>query len=241
MTARTETLAAVSLTKHFGDVVALSDVSFQVEGPGLVGILGPNGAGKTTLLDILEGLSPPSSGSFRLFGAAPEPYPRGRVGVVLQNEAKLERVTTREYAELFAAIYGASHGADGILARAELEDRRALPVSKLSGGEAARLYIATATVHEPELLLLDEPTAHLDPESKRVIGGLLRRLAEKSTVLMTTHDLSEADELCDELLFLVGGELRASGRRDELVGDEGMEEAFFRHCAIHIRDGEATS
>jgi ABC-2 type transport system ATP-binding protein len=227
-------------------VVALDDVSFVVEGPALVGVLGPNGAGKTSLLDILEGLSRPSRGKVRLFGSDPDPYPRRRVGVVMQNEARLERCTTREYAELFSAIYRIAGGAERILERSGLAARAGTAMSHLSGGEAARLFIATAVVHTPELVFLDEPTAHLDPAGKREVGELLRKLSESCTVVMTTHDLREADELCDQLLFLVGGRIRASGSRDELVSAVpenartglGVEDAFFHFCAVRIREGE---
>lgn len=231
-------MAADGLTKRFGQTTALDDVSFAMHGPGLLGILGPNGAGKTTLLDILEGLSEPTGGQFRLFGERPKKYPRRRVGVVMQSEARLERVSTREYADLFAAIYGVADGTERILSRARLLDRATTPMVRLSGGEAARLFIAAAMVHQPELLFLDEPTAHLDPESKKLIGSQLRELAETCTIVMTTHDLSEAGTLCDRLLFLVGGRVRASGARDELVAGRTMEEAFFDLCSVRIRDGE---
>jgi ABC-2 type transport system ATP-binding protein len=240
-----EVLAAEGLGKRFGDVVALEDVSFTIEGPGLVGVLGPNGAGKTTLLDILEGLSEPTSGRYRLFGAPPRPYPHARVGVVMQKEAQLERVTAREYAELFSAIYGVKDGATRILDRARLRARARVPVTRLSGGEAARLFIATAVVHDPLLLFLDEPTAPLDPENKRIVGEMLRDLARERTLLMTTHDLHEADLICDHLLFLVDGRVRASGPRAELVAAVpahkrrglGVEDAFFHFCAARMRDG----
>ena len=242
-------LAVENLGKRFGDVVALEGVTFGVDRPALVGILGPNGAGKTTLLDIVEGLSRPTSGSYRLFDAAPEPYPRRRVGVVMQREARLERCTAREYAELFAAIHGVRDGAERIIERARLAARARVPLSRLSGGEAARLFVATAVVHDPELLFLDEPTAPLDPESKRDVGELLRELARTRTVVLTTHDLREADALCTHLLFLVGGRVRAWGRREELVAavPEGarrglpVEDAFFHHCAIRIVNGEAAA
>src|SRR5262249_14268884 len=143
-----EVVAAVDLRKEFDGVVALDGVTFALRGPQLIGILGPNGAGKTTLLDILEGLAPPTRGAFRLFGEAPSPYPRRRVGVVMQREFLLEHASAREYAELFAAIYGQREGAQRILQQARLEDRARVPMSKLSGGEAARLFIATAVVHD---------------------------------------------------------------------------------------------
>ena len=241
-----EIIHAEALGKRFGDTIALEDVSFTIHGPGIVGVLGPNGAGKTTLLDILEGLSVPTSGNYRLFGKTPVPYPRSRIGVVMQKEAQIDRITVAEYAQLFSVIVGAPRGTEKILEQARLAHRSSIPVTRLSGGEAARLHIATAVVHEPDLVFLDEPTAHLDPDNKRIVGEFLRDLAEHRTLFLTTHDLHEADVLCDKLLFLVGGRLRASGTKDALVAsvpnDErrglGVEDAFFHFCAIRIRHGE---
>lgn len=240
-----EIIHAEAIGKRFGDTIALDGISFAITGPGIVGVLGPNGAGKTTLLDILEGLSSPTSGQYRLFGQSPTPYPRTRVGVVMQKEAHLERITVREYAELFSVIFNVKNGTDKILEQARLTHRARTPVTRLSGGEAARLYITSAVVHEPDLVFLDEPTAHLDPDNKRIIGDMLRELAQRRTLFLTTHDLYEADVLCDKLLFLVGGTLRASGTKEELVASVpeekrrgiGVEDAFFHYCAIRIRRG----
>ena len=240
-----EIIHVENVGKRFGDTVALENVSFTISGPGIVGILGPNGAGKTTLLDILEGLSSPTSGAYRLFGKPASPYPRTRVGVVMQKEAHLERITVHEYAELFSVIFGVTNGAEKILERARLTHRASTPVTRLSGGEAARLYITTAVVHEPDLVFLDEPTAHLDPDNKRLIGELLRDLSRERTLFVSTHDLYEAEVLCDKLLFLVGGKLRASGSKEELVASVpeekrrglGVEDAFFHFCAIRIERG----
>ncbi len=242
-----ETVAARGITRRFGDVHALRDVSFTLDGPQLIGILGPNGAGKTTLLDILEGISAPSSGSVRLFGEPIAPYPRRRVGVVLQRELLLDRTTVREYAELFAAIHGVRRGEDEILRCSGLASRAGVPVTRLSGGEAQRLFIAAAVIHAPDLLFLDEPTAHLDPESKKEVGEMLRQMSRERTVVLTTHDLREADALCDHLLFLVDGTVRAEGPRDTLVaavpggerGGLGVEDAFFHFCALRLMPGGA--
>ncbi len=243
-----EVVAATGLCKRFGEVWALRDVSFTLAGPRLIGILGPNGAGKTTLLDVLQGLTAPTEGKVELFGAPLHPYPRRRVGVVLQRELVLDHVTVREYAELFAAIHGVAGGAAAIVRAAELEPRARVAVSRLSGGEAQRLFIAASIVHRPELIFLDEPTAHLDPENKKRIGALLRELAREATVVLSTHDLHEADALCDELLFLVGGRLRAAGARQELIDavppesrrGAGIEDAFFHYTAVRLtRGGDA--
>jgi ABC-2 type transport system ATP-binding protein len=241
-----EVVSAHGLGKRFGNVVALDDVTFTVEGPGLTGILGPNGAGKSTLLDILEGLAEPTSGTVRVLGAPLSPYPRRRVGVVLQKEAQLERCTTAEYADLFASIHGVPNGRDTILQKASLVDRARVDMTRLSGGEAARLFIAAALVHEPELVFLDEPTAALDPRSKLEIGRMLREVAAERAVVLTTHDLREAEALCDRLVFLVGGRVRASGTREELVaavpeaerGAIGVEAAFFHFCSVRMQKGD---
>jgi ABC-2 type transport system ATP-binding protein len=240
-----EIIHVEAIGKRFGDTTALDDISFTIDGPGIVGVLGPNGAGKTTLLDILEGLSRPTTGTYRLFGQPAIPYPRRRVGVVMQKEANLERITVREYAELFSVIFGVKRGHEKILEAARLGHRARTPVTRLSGGEAARLHITTAVVHEPDLVFLDEPTAHLDPDNKRIIGELLRDLGRQRTLFLTTHDLYEAEVLCDKLLFLVDGKLRASGNKAELVASVpeekrrglGVEDAFFHYCAIRIERG----
>lgn len=243
--ARHPVIEASGLTKTFGGVRALDDVTFTIEGPGLTTILGPNGAGKTTLLDIIEGLAKPSSGTVSLFGGPMHPYPRRDVGVVLQREAQLEHATAGEYADLFAAIYGLAGGRRVILDAARLNERAHVALSRLSGGEAARLFVATATAHRPKLVLLDEPTAALDPENKRHVGEMLEALARTSTVVMTTHDLREADAISDDLVFLVGGRVRASGTRAELVAAVpesgrtgiGVEDAFFHFCSARMNDG----
>jgi ABC-2 type transport system ATP-binding protein len=219
--------------REYGTLRALSDVSFELQGPGLWGLLGPNGAGKTSLLDLLAGLARPSRGRIRLFGAelAASRYPRRRVGVVLQREFAPDQLSAREYADLFAAIYGVRGGELGILRRAQLEARARVPVARLSGGEAQRLFIATALVHDPELLLLDEPTAGLDPQHKHEVGQLLRDLSQTKTLLMSTHDLAEAERLCDRCLFLAGGEIRAQGAPAELLRLAGAQDlaGAFRH------------
>ncbi len=239
-----EIVAAEGLEKRFGSTAALKGITFAIEGPQVVGILGPNGAGKTTLLEILEGLIPPGAGTVRLFGEplARDRYPRRRVGVVLQREFTLDRITTRDYADLFAAIYDVKDGVARILAAADLRERAHVPVERLSGGEAQRLFIAAAVVHDPELVFLDEPTAHLDPENKARVGAVCRAMGRERTVILTTHDLHEADAVCDHVIFLVDGRVRAAGKREDLVAavpaeerrGRGLEDAFFHYCAARI-------
>ena len=230
-----EVIAVESLTKRFGATTALRAITFALQGPQVIGVLGPNGAGKTTLLEILEGLSSPSEGQIRLFGAplSIRDYPRRRIGVVMQREFALDRITVAEYAALFASIYGVRDGSARILSRAGLQKRADVALEKLSGGEAQRLFLAAAVVHDPELVFLDEPTAQLDPESKARIGEDIRTLAQRSTVIITTHDLREADAICDHVLFLVDGEVKAEGARAKLVesaAGKTIEDAFFHYC-----------
>ena len=241
-----EVIRTEDLVMRYGDTTALGGVSVAIRGPGLVGILGPNGAGKTTLLDVLEGVAEPTSGRVLLFESevTPRRYPRRKVGTVLQREFVLDHVTVREYADLFAAIYEIDEGGEGIVERARLADRRNVAMDRLSGGEVQRLFIAAATVHEPPLLFLDEPTSQLDPENKARIGDWLRELAKTTTIVMATHDLAEAERVCDELLFITGGLKRAQGTKAELLAAAGgagtLADAFFFLARTRIdHSGEA--
>lgn len=221
----------------------LRGLSFSLEGPRVLGVLGPNGAGKTTLFDLLAGLSTPDQGEISLFGNSlrGKPYPREKVGVVLQREYVLEGISAYEYAELFAAIYRVPKAASEVIARAGLQQRAALPLASLSGGEAQRLFIATALLHKPSLLLLDEPTSALDPAAKREVREWLRDVAPGTACLLSTHDLREAELLCDEVLFLVQGEAKAHGSRAQLVeqasqhgAEPTLEGAFFYFCQAQL-------
>jgi ABC-2 type transport system ATP-binding protein len=234
-----EVVAAEAVSRSFGGLVALRELTFRLAGPGVVGLLGPNGAGKSTLLGLLEGLLGPSAGTLRLFGAPLSPrYPKRRVGAILQNEAALDGMTVGDYADFYAAVYGVADGVARILSAAELAERRRTLVDRLSGGQAQRLFLAAACVHQPDLLLLDEPTANLDPAARRRLGADLRMMAGRRAVLLATHDLAEAEAVCDRALFLVGGELRAQGTLAELVaavpGGRGLEDAFFHFCGARL-------
>ena len=238
-----EILAVDALCRSYGAVRALDGVSFRIDRPSAVGVLGPNGAGKTTLFEIIEGLARPDAGEVRLFGEAlARRYPRRRVGVVLQRESFLEGMTVREYADLFATIHRARDGVHRILREARLTERGDVPVERLSGGEAQRLYIAAACVHEPEVLILDEPTAHLDPAVKRDLGQWIRAMADRRVVLISTHDLHEAEVVCDRAILMVKGKVKAQGTIAELLDavppaarrGRGLEDAFFYFCGLRI-------
>src|SRR5262245_51989489 len=161
------TISVRDLRKRYGDVNAVDGVSFEVEEGEFFGILGPNGAGKTTTLEIIEGLREADSGTVEVLGLAP--WPRNpkllpRLGVQLQGSSFFERLTAREQLRTFGSLYGVpAHRSDEMLETVGLTEKADTPVENLSGGQAQRLSIACALVHDPEVVFLDEPSAALDP------------------------------------------------------------------------------
>jgi len=202
------------LRKAYGDQVAVDGVTFAVETGERFGILGPNGAGKTTTLEIIEGLRPADSGEVTLLGAAPWPRRADllrRVGVQLQSSAFFEKLTAGEQVRTFADLYGAPRArAAELLEEVGLADRDGTRTEDLSGGQKQRLSLACALVHDPEVVFLDEPTASLDPQARRNLWDLLGRLnASGRTVVLTTHHMDEAEELCDRVAIMDHGRVLA--------------------------------
>ena len=198
-----------SLTKRYGDVVAVDDISFGVHAGEIFGLLGPNGAGKTTTLECIEGLVQPTAGSISVLGldiARHSSQIARRIGVQLQASAYFDYLTLREILDLFARIYGCESSADDLLATVELRDRADSTVAKLSGGQQQRFAIAATLVNDPELIFLDEPTGGLDPQARRGLWQFVRRLNEQGrTVVMTTHYMEEAEFLCDRVAIMNNG------------------------------------
>jgi ABC-2 type transport system ATP-binding protein len=202
----------VELTMTYGALRAVDAVSLQVAEGEFVGILGPNGAGKTTILETIEGLRRPDSGTVRVLG---EPvWPRNaallpRIGVQLQASSFFERLTAREQIHTFASLYGVgAEAADQWMARVGLEDKADSRVEDLSGGQAQRLSIACALVHDPDVVFLDEPTAALDPQARRNLWDLLSGLNDSGrTVVLTTHYMDEAEVLCDRVAIMDHGRI----------------------------------
>jgi ABC-2 type transport system ATP-binding protein len=213
---------AVDMRKHYGDVKAVDGISLQVATGEFFGLLGPNGAGKTTALEILEGLRKPDAGEVEVCGL--RPWPRNlkllpRIGVQLQASSFFERLTTREQLQTFGSLYGVAAGrADEMMELVGLTDKADTPVEKLSGGQAQRLSIACALVHEPELLFLDEPTAALDPQARRNLWEVLRAInTEGRTIILTTHYMDEAEILCDRVAIIDRGRILQEGPPATLV------------------------
>lgn len=217
-------IRAEDLRKRYGDLTAVDGVTFEVGTGEFFGILGPNGAGKTTTVEIVEGLRKPDSGTVSLLGTSPWPHDRSlsrRIGVQLQATAFFERLTAREQLHTFAELYGVEgRRADAMLEQVGLTDKSATRIEKLSGGQAQRLSIACALVHDPELLFLDEPTAALDPQARRNLWDLLRQVnSEGRTVVLTTHYMDEAESLCDRVAIMDHGRVLQIDSPANLVRD----------------------
>ncbi len=198
------------LTKRYGDLTAVDDVSLQVREGEFVGVLGPNGAGKTTLLELVEGLRRADAGEVSVLGE--KVWPRNqrlqhRIGVQLQASSFFERLSAREQIHTFASLYGVGSAvADEWLERVGLTDKVDTKVEDLSGGQAQRLSIACALVHDPELVFLDEPTSALDPQARRNLWDLLSSINDAGrTVVLTTHHMDEAEVLCDRVAIMDRG------------------------------------
>ena len=218
---RASALEATGLTRRFGEVTALDDVSFSVPAGQVVGLLGHNGAGKTTTIRLLNGLLLPSAGSARALGRDPweeGPAVRARSGVLTETPSLDERMTAREALRFWAELWNVPRDQvtsriDGLLERFELAGRADDRVGGYSRGMRQRLALARTLLHDPPLLFLDEPTAALDPIASINVRDLVRDLAagKERTILICTHNLVEAQELCDRVIILRRGRVVADG------------------------------
>jgi ABC-2 type transport system ATP-binding protein len=221
----TEAVIAVDdVRKAYGDVKAVDGVSFDVAKGEIFGLLGPNGAGKTTTMEMIEGLHAPDSGEIHVLGMDVRRFAtqiKGRVGVQLQTAALYPQLTVTELLALFGTFYPASRRrpVEQLLDDLELGEKRNAKTKNLSGGQQQRLSVALALVNDPEVVFLDEPTTGLDPAARQGLWHVVRRLkGEGRTILMTTHYMEEAEELCDRLAIMDHGKILDSGTADELIG-----------------------
>ena len=217
-------IEAKGVCKAYGPIVALEDVSFQVDAGEVVGLLGPNGAGKTTLMKVLTGYLQPDEGEVfiddldvltdtlavqKRIGYLPENaplYPEMSVQAHLKMMADLRQIPASDRPALISKAVRAT----------SLEDHLTRPISQLSKGFRQRVGLAQTILHEPKLLILDEPTVGLDPTQIIEVRHLIRRLAERSTVLLSTHILSEVEAVCDRVIILLNGEVMVDARLSEL-------------------------
>ncbi len=223
-------LVARSLTKRYGDRAALNSVSFELSPGELVGVAGPNGAGKTTLLSILAGVLEPDGGDLS--------RPGSEIGWVPQQPALYSKLSVAENLRLFARLERVSQP-DAVVTRlislTGLAERADDQVSKLSGGNQQRVNIAIGLIAEPSVLLLDEPSAALDPRQRERLWEFISNLAQRgTTVVFSTHNVAEVERYADRVLLLADGELLFTGTPAELEQAVGGDPRDFEAALMHF-------
>lgn len=227
---------ATGLTKHFGDFEAVRGIDLAIPAGVCFGLLGPNGAGKTTTIRMMQAVSPRTGGDLRVLGDDPAEDPRGlkgKLGVVGQEDNLDPDFSVIDNLRIYARFFGidaktANERAEELLGFMDLRDKRDARIDELSGGMKRRLVVARALVNDPELLILDEPTTGLDPQARHALWNTIRRLRRQGkTILLTTHYMDEAEQLCDELVIIDQGQVHEQGIPAELItkhcGSEAVE------------------
>lgn len=216
-----------SLRKIYGTLVAVDDVSFEVNEGEIFGMVGPNGAGKTTTIECIEGLRRPDDGSVKLLGMDPSEKRRAianHIGVQLQESALPPRLRVVEALELFASFYERRADAGELLDILGLTEKRSSAFGKLSGGQKQRLFIALALINRPKIVFFDELTTGLDPQARRSMWDLVRQIREQGcTVFLTTHFMEEAERLCDRVLIIDRGQIVALDTPEAMIRSLGAE------------------
>jgi ABC-2 type transport system ATP-binding protein len=215
----------VDLTKSYGRIEALRGVSFEIRSGEIVGLLGPNGAGKTTIIKILTGYLQPDNGQVEVDGLdvlAHTQEVQARLGYLPENAPLYPEMSVQAYLRMIADLRQVPPGeqlgliSDAVYATG-LADMLTRPIGQLSKGYRQRVGLAQAILHQPKLLILDEPTVGLDPTQIVEIRRLIKRLAQHSTILFSTHILSEVEALCDRVIILMNGQVKADARLSELA------------------------
>jgi lipooligosaccharide transport system ATP-binding protein len=228
-------IAASQLVKRYGDFAAVDGVSFEVAPGESFGLLGPNGAGKSTTMRMVGAVSTRTSGELRVLGLDPDehgPEIRARLGVVPQQDNLDNELRVRENLLTYGRYFGlprrlVAERADELLQFAQLADRANAKVDELSGGMKRRLTIARALINDPRILLLDEPTTGLDPQARHILWDRLFRLKEQgTTLLLTTHYMDEAEQLCDRLVVVDHGRIMAEGSPASLIREYSTREVL---------------
>jgi len=231
----TALIRARGLTKVFGARSAVAGIDFDVRDGEFFGFLGPNGAGKTTTMRMIAGVSPRTSGTLEIFGQDPDLHGseiRGQIGVVHQQETLDMELTVRENLLVFGRFFGMDRAsiatrADELLELFQLSDRAKDQVEPLSGGMKRRLSIARSLIASPRILMLDEPTTGLDPQARHLLWDALQRLKRGgTTIVLTTHYMDEAEQLCDRLVVMDQAKIVAEGSPRQLIAEHASREVL---------------
>jgi ABC-2 type transport system ATP-binding protein len=233
----TPAIQTEKLTKHYGDAIAVDGISFAVTVGSITGLLGGNGAGKTTTIGMTMGLVSPTSGRVLVFGAdmAREPYRvLHRINLESPYVDLPHRLTVRQNLTVFGMLYGVSGLRDQIARLAsdlDLNEFLDRPSGKLSAGQKTRVALAKALINDPDLLVLDEPTASLDPDTADWIRGHLERYRARrnAAILLASHNMAEVERLCDRVLMMKKGQIVDDGSPKQLLsryGRQNLEEVF---------------
>jgi ABC-2 type transport system ATP-binding protein len=213
------------LRKSYGPTVAVEDISLEVGEGEIFGLIGPNGAGKTTTVECVQGLRRSDGGRIRLLGLDPRSQAqelRRRIGCQLQEAALPDRIKVWEALDLFASFVPGASDWRGLMEQWGLVEKRNAPFARLSGGQRQRLFVALALVNDPEVVFLDEMTAGLDPAARRVAWGLVRAVRDRgTTVVLVTHHMDEAEQLCDRVAVIDRGRAAAVDTPDGLINRFG--------------------
>jgi len=238
-------LEVTNLSVNYGAVKAVDQVSFRVEAGEIFGFLGPNGAGKTSTLSAIEGLVKPTAGTIMVDGinTARDPLAaKANLGVQLQSTSFQPELTVHEIIRLFAGLYGTALSradVDQLLASVKLEEVGRKRFKELSGGQQQRVSLIIATLHRPVLVLLDEPTMGLDPQSRRQFWERIEGIRKEGrSILLTTHSMEEAQAVCDRIAIIDHGELVTSGTPSDLIRQHRNDPAVKRvsHGAVTLED-----
>lgn len=243
-----------NLVKKYAEFTAVDDISFEVREGEVFGILGPNGAGKTTTLEIIETLQQQTDGKVIVDGLDTLEHPwevKSRIGVQLQSSNFYPQLNLIELLHMFAAMYDVSVDPISMLKKVQLEDKAKSYVDKLSGGQKQRFSIAATLVNNPRIIFLDEPTTGLDPQARLNLWEMIREIQKSGTTLvLTTHYMDEAQELCDRLAIMDHGKIVKIGTPKKMIGDllatgfkkelkpqpASLEDVFLHLTGSHLRD-----
>ncbi|MFG6117655.1 ABC transporter ATP-binding protein [Thalassobacillus sp. B23F22_16] len=211
------------LSKSFGSVQAVNDLSFSVGKGEIFGIIGPNGAGKTTTLEMLEGILKPDKGTIDVLGLDPSRQLRNlnhHIGVQFQATSIQKKMKVKEALDLFSSFYKQATQKEHLIEILGLKEKLHVAFEDLSGGWKQRVTLALATLHKPEILFLDEPSMGLDPHARREMWSMIRLMREQGcTIVITTHYMEEAEKLCDRVAMIYSGQLKALNTPSELLNE----------------------